>query len=571
MEEANKALKNKALALMFLRAVLALAFLGITTWLQVREYSFSNLNPYPLYAIVVLIGSLTLVYALALKWVRNLRLFIYLQVTLDIFIITLIVYVTGGLDSYLQVLYFLSIIGGAIVLSKRGGYYAASLSSIAYGLLIDLDFYSLLPVKYKILPSYVPHRWDDALTTIATNILAFFTVAFLTGYLAGRTERVQRQLEEQTIDFDKLARLNEYIVENITSGIMTIDNELRITSFNRAAEQITGYSLKDVYYRNVNEILPGVFTRENILTAETQRLEKTVRAKDGTEVFIGFRFSRGSGTEDAHIIIFQDLSKMRSMEEQLRRAEKMRALGELSVGIAHEVRNPLASISGSIQVLKDQLSLDGDDLSLMEIVLRETGRLNELITDFLLFARPARQKRGPLNLTEVIEEKIRLFANSREASAIEIENRLDRGITVRGDARQLGQVFWNIFLNSAQAMDSGPGRIVISADLCALPQGDEAAHRDEAHEGAPAVAVSIADTGRGMDEDEISKIFDPFYSRREGGTGLGLAIAHSIVESHGGRIAVKSEPGRGTEFIVMLPLVFVSDEEAASERNYLRI
>ncbi len=570
MEESNKALKNKALALMFLRAVLALAFLGITTWLQVREYSFSNLNPHPLYAIVVLIGALTIVYALAIRWVRNLRLFIYLQVTLDIIIITLTVYVTGGLDSYLQVLYFLSIIGGAILLSKRGGYYAASLSSIAYGLLIDLDFYSLLPSKYKILPSYWPHRWDDAITTIATNILAFFAVAMLAGYLAGRTERVQRQLEEQSIDFDKLSRLNEYIVENITSGIMTIDSELRITSFNRAAQLITGYSLKDVYYRNVDEILPGIFTRENILTAETRRLEKTVRAKDGSEVFIGFRFSRGSGTEDAHIIIFQDLSKMRSMEEQLRRAEKMRALGELSVGIAHEVRNPLASISGSIQVLKDQLHLDGDDLSLMDIVLRETGRLNELITDFLLFARPARQKRGPINLTEVIDEKIRLFRNSEEAGSIEIENRLDRAITVRGDARQLGQVFWNIFLNSAQAMDSAAGRIIISADLGTLP-ASEGEGPEGASVGAPAISIRVADTGRGMDMAEVSKIFDPFYSRREGGTGLGLAIAHSIVESHGGAISVKSEPGKGTEFTVTLPLLFAGAGEAADERNYLRI
>ncbi len=397
-EEANKALKNKALALMFMRAVLALVFLGITTWLEVREFSFSSLNPYPLYAIVVIIGVLTIIYALALKRVRNLRLFIYLQVSLDIAIITATVYVTGGLDSYLQVLYFLSIIGGAILLSRRGGYYAASLSSIAYGVLIDLDFYSLLPARYKIFPSYTSHGWVDAVTTIATNILAYFTVAMLTGYLAGKTERFERRLEEQTIDFDKLARLNEYIVENITSGIMTIDRQMRVTSFNRAAEAITGYSLKDVYYRPVEEILPGIFTPENIQTGDTTRLEKTVKARDGSELFIGFRFSRGSGIEDANIVIFQDLSKMRSMEEQLRRAEKMRALGELSVGIAHEVRNPLASISGSIQVLREELRLDGDDRSLMDIVLREAGRLNELITDFLLFARPARRERGLFNL-----------------------------------------------------------------------------------------------------------------------------------------------------------------------------
>ncbi len=556
MEEANKALKNKALVLMFLRAVLALAFLGITTWFQVREYSFSNLNPYPLYAIVVLIGVVTIIYALTLKWVRNLRRFIYLQITVDILIITLTVYVTGGIDSYLQVLYFLSIIGGAIMLSKRGGYYAASISGIAYGVLIDLDFYSVLPQGYKMTTSFITHGWDDAITTIATNILAYFTVALLTGYLAGRGERFERQLEEQSIDFDKLSRLNEYIVENITSGIMTIDSEFRITSFNRAAETITGYSLKDVYYRNVEGIFPGVFTRENIKKSNTTRLEKTVKAKDGSDIFIGFRFSRGSGSGDAYIIIFQDLSKLHFMEEQLQRAEKVKALGELSVGIAHEVRNPLASISGSIQVLKEQLHLEGDDLSLMEIVLRETRRLNELITDFLLFARPARRKRSRVNLAGIIDEKIRLFRNSEEAKDLEIETSLPEDIPLEGDARQLGQVFWNIFLNSAQAMEGG-GRLRVSADF------SESALGDPSGTATPEVNVRVTDTGRGMDKEEASRIFDPFHSSREGGTGLGLAIAHSIVSSHGGTITVMSEKGKGTEFTVRLP-VMTGAEAAAT-------
>jgi len=560
MEEEKKALKNKALVLMFLRAVLALAFLGITTWFQVRQYSFSSLNPYPLYAIVVIIGVLTIIYALTLKWVKNLRLFIYLQISLDIAVITMTVYVTGGIESYLPVLYFLSIIGASIMLSKRGGYYAASLASISYGLLIDLDFYGVLPVQYKIFPSYFNHRWDEAITTIATNILAYFTVAVLTGYLAGRTEGAEKRLAKQTIDFDKLSRVNEYILENITSGIMTVDESLRITSFNRAAEIITGYSLRDVYYRPVEEIFPQTFRPENALSSEKSRLEKMVKVKDGSDVFIGFRFSRGSEADDAYIIIFQDLSKLRSMEEQLRRAEKMKALGEISVGIAHEVRNPLASMSGSIQMLSEQLSLKGDDRSLMEIVLREAKRLNELITDFLLFARPARQERKLINLAKILNDNIRLFTNSSESSGIRIVSRLDESIPVQGDARQLGQVFWNIFLNSAHAMVRDGGEISVTSSIGGVspPQGGEnrfaAPHRY--------VSIVVADSGKGMEPSEVSRIFDPFYTSRPEGTGLGLAIAHSIVQSHGGVIEVASVVDKGTVFTITLPIMAEAEGRA---------
>lgn len=540
---------------MFLRALFALVFLGITTWFQVRQYSFSNLNPYPLYAIVVLIGVITIIYALTLKWVRNLRLFIYLQVTVDIVIITLTVYVTGAIESYLHVLYFLSIIGSSILLSKRGGYYAASLSSIAYGVLIDLDFYALLPMKYKMFPSYYNHRWDEALTTIATNILAYFVVALLTGYLAGRTERFERRLEEQTIDFDKLSRLNEYIVENIASGIMTIDERSRVTSFNRSAEIISGYTLMDVYNRHIDEIFPETFTGDVAVLKEKPRFEKMVKTKDGSDVFIGFRFSRGSEVRDEQIIIFQDLSKLRSMEEQLRRADRLKSLGELSVGIAHEVRNPLASISGSIQVLKDQVSLQGDDRSLMEIVIRETERLNELITDFLLFARPAPRELSAVNLSDVINEKILLLRNSTQAQGINIENLIEEHIFVEGDARQLGQVFWNILLNSAHSIDdNASGSIAVSSSY----------DTGTSSPGRPVVSIDVTDSGRGMESSAIKKIFDPFYSTRESGTGLGLAIAHSIVQSHGGSIVVTSRPGEGSKFTISLPLFNESAAEAES-------
>jgi len=277
-----------------------------------------------------------------------------------------------------------------------------------------------------------------------------------------------------------------------------------------------------------------------------------VKTKAGSDVFIGFRFSRGSGAEDAHIIIFQDLTKLHSMEEQLRRAEKMKALGEISVGIAHEVRNPLASMSGSIQMLSEQLRLTGEDRSLMEIVLREAKRLNELITDFLLFARPARQERKLINLAEILKDNIRLFTNSCEANGITIREGIDKNIPVAGDVRQLSQVFWNIFLNSAHAMSDRGGEIRVTSSITekSVLSGEEV----QGSVSTPFVSIKVADCGKGMDETEISRIFDPFYTTRPEGTGLGLAMAYSIIQSHGGAITVSSTLGKGSEFTITLPV-----------------
>lgn len=545
-ENARGTLKARLLAMMILRVVLALAFLGITTWFQVKEFSFANLNFYPLYVIVAAVGLLTIFYALMLGRVRSLVLFAYSQITVDIALATMIVYITGGTSSYLHALYPLSVIGAAILLNKPGGFYAASVSSIAYGVLIDMDFYGMLPLKYKIIYSPVPPAWEDVLVTVSTNIIAFFTVAYLTGYLAERTARMERELEEKEIDYEKLETLNRQIVGNITSGIMTLDRLQRITSFNREAGNVTGYSLKDVYYRDVEEIFPGMLEKGLRAAQEGTRVEERYKKKTGEEIYLGFTISAGQGGEAAWIVIFQDLTRLKAMEEELRRDEKMRALGELSVGIAHEIRNPLASISGSIQMLKGDVSLAGDNGKLMDIILRETERLNQLITDYLLFARPARELKDTIDLASLIGEMVDVFKNSPEASSIDITCRVEEGLTILGDARQLGQVFWNLFVNAAHAIE-GSGTLTVTAGYA-----DEGPIRG-VRRGAWA-EITVSDTGRGIPREALKRIFDPFFSTKDEGTGLGLAIVHRIIESHNGRVEVRSTVGKGTAFTILLPI-----------------
>src|SRR3972149_1970239 len=477
----RETLRARLLAMMVLRVVLALAFLGVTAWFQVKEHSLARLNFVPLYVIIAAVGLLTIAYALLLNRVRNLQFFAYTQLTIDIALATLIVYITGGTESYLHALYPLSVIGASIILGKRGGFYAASVSSIAYGVLIDIDFYRMLPLKYKLISAPYPPAWQDVLMTVSTNILAFFTVAYLTGYLAERTARAERELEEKGIDYERLEALNRQIIENITSGIMTLDGRMRITSFNREAESVTGYTLREVYYREVGEIFPGMLGRGPGQAALGSRLERKFRKKTGEELYLGFTVSQGQGGDVERIIIFQDLTRLREMEEALRRDERMKALGELSVGIAHEIRNPLASISGSIQLLKDDLEVSGDDKRLMEIILRETDRLNRLITDYLLFAKPAKELRELVDISSIISETIEVFRNCPEASKITLEESVAGSFRMYGDPRQLGQVFWNLFLNAAHAMEDG-GTLTVRAEY--TRQGKNMLRRDEGAGGA---------------------------------------------------------------------------------------
>ena len=541
---------------MVLRVVLALAFLSTAFWFQLRESSLTKPSFYPIHAVVVTVGFLTIFYALLLKHVKNLKLFAYLQVIVDIALITGTVYVTGGIVSYLPVLYFISVIGSSILLDKRAGYYAASVSSGAYAALVYLDFNHLLPLRYKVFFSpYLP-EWEDVITTISTNVLGMFVVAYLAGYLAEKTAIMEKELEEKGIDLDRLENLNRLIVDNIPTGIMTLDGESRITSFNRAASSITGYSLKDVYYRGVDAVSPEFLKGTKVPPYEAARTEINIRKKNGPEVCIGFTVSSGQGGEMASIIIFQDLTVLKAMEEQIRRDDRLRALGDLSASLAHEIRNPLASLSGSVQVLNKGSGVKGEKRHLMEIVLRECERLNSLITDFLLFARPAtKEKPERIDIAELIRETIKVFTNSPQAKGIDIEDRLTGSLFVEGDRRQMSQVFWNLFLNAADAMKNG-GKLTVGsapkgpAGLFSKPDMEKMGPRQEDR----FVEIMVSDTGEGIEQTNLSKVFDPFFSTKTSGTGLGLAIVHRIIESHRGKIYISSVRGKGTTFKIIVPL-----------------
>ncbi len=539
------ALKGKLLTFMTARVIIALAFLGIIAYFQLKDVSPTHYRFYPLYMVVATIGAVTILYAFLIHRIKDLKRFAQVQLAIDIAIITFVVYITGGVTSYLSILYHLSIISATILLGRAGGMFSASLSSAGYAVLLDLDFYNILPQSYKLFISPVEPIWADVITTIAINILSFFTVAYLTGYLAQKTTEVEKELEEKEIDFDKMRELNQLIVDNIPAGVMTLNGEKKITSFNRAATEITGYTLKDVYHRDVEGLFPGITEKFN---NPGTRGELELTTRDNRKVILGFTVSRGQGDDIAWVVIFQDLTQLKSLEEELRRSEKLRALGELSASLAHEIRNPLASISGSIQVMKDELKPLGYKSNLMDIILRETKRLNSLITDFLLFARPPAEKMERLNISLLVRDIVDVLRHNPDAEGIEIVSSLEDSLYIEGNQRQLSQVIWNLMLNALHSMD-GSGRLTIKTTNCSthgLPVSLKGRGRF--------VKVTIEDTGRGIEPENLKRIFDPFFSTRPSGTGLGLSIAYRIIESHGGLIDVSSTPGKGTTFRIYLPV-----------------
>ncbi len=535
--------------LMVSRLVLVTILLGMLSFFQ-YEYRIYSFPARYLYFLISFVYILTGVYWSLLKFIRNAALFAYVQTGVDILLITVLVHLTGGIESGFSILYHLTIISATIINSRRGGYISASLASIFHGALLDLQYYNLL--GFLRSPNYTAMQ---VLHLVSINILSFYAVAFLSGYLSERLRKTRQELHEKNSDFNDLQALQDHILKSIGSGILTMDLEGTITSWNPAAEKITGYSYFEIRGR-LQEVfgtsIRSLFGHTDDLKERPFRFEGEIVKKDGSTAILGMVASLLQDETNSIrgiILIFQDITKIIQMEDQVRRQERLASVGSLAAGIAHEIRNPLASLSGSIQVLQAELDLKGDNGHLMEIVVRETDRLNTIITEFLEYARPKAGGSEQISLSSMLEETCTLLLNNKEfGQGLEIKCDISPDIALRGDGQRLRQVFWNLLINACQAMPLG-GEIRVSARTFT--------HFDR---DTPWCEIQIADDGPGIAHEDLSKIFDPFFTSKNGGTGLGLAIVYRIIEDHGGTIYAQSSPGRGATFLVRLPK---SDETSA--------
>ena len=546
----HRELLFKIKSLMVLRVVVISVFLGTIIIFKIKSGQIPFIVP-----VTILIATtylLTIIYSVLLKLINNLRFLCYLQLIGDILVETGVIYISGGIESPFAFLFILSIIASSIILYRRGGYIIASLSSILYGTLVNLEFYNILhPLTFDSSSVNISPIGETVIYTLFLNISAFFLVAFLSGYLSEKLKRTGEELEEKSEDLIQLKTFHESVVTNMGSGLMTADLNGRIVSFNLAAEVITGYKFYDVRGRYYSEffnipLLKGDF---NSLTDNPVRMEDIFIRKDGINIHIGMNISPLKDDKNnvrGIICVFQDLTTIKEMKEKVIKNEKLAAIGRISAGIAHEIRNPLASISGSIQVLKDELSLHDPNIKLMDIILRETERLNSIITQFLIYASPYKKNLQTCNIKELITETITLLKNSKEyPSNLNIDTSFkNNGITINADSKQIKQVIWNLCLNSIQAMNKG-GRMTISVNppYPPLVKGGEGGFVD----------IIIKDTGAGISEADLQKIFDPFFTTKEEGTGLGLSTVQKIIEGHNGSINIESKEGYGTAVKITLP------------------
>lgn len=528
---------------MLSRIVLTTFLLGTLLFFQYRYHIYPYKTSHLLY-FAASVYSLSALYSYIFGTVRNLPLLAYVQVAGDGLLISWLVLITGGIDSGFSILYHVSIISASIILYRRGGYFSASLASILYGSMLDMQYYNVL--GFSRSENFTS---GQVLFLLFVNILSFYLVAFLSGFLSERLRLARQELRAKSMDFEDLRVLQVHILRSVGSGIVTMNMQGEITSWNNAAEQITGYGLEEVRGRwkeVFGDGIKGLFGQTDELMLRPVRFEGDIVKQDGSTAVLGFTASLLKDDQEqvrGIILTFQDITRLIQMEEQIRRQERLATVGSLAAGIAHEIRNPLASLSGSIQMLREETTLSDGNRQLMDIVIRETDRLNTIITEFLDYARPKNAYQEDLSLGAIVKETIVLFRNSREfRDGLVVNCAVADDMMIKGDPQRLRQVFWNLLINAAQAMQDG-GTVSISAK-----------HKAQDPRGAD-VIITVSDTGSGIAARDLDKIFDPFFTTKVSGTGLGLAIAYRIIEDHSGSIMVASTEGAGTTFTIRLPAV----------------
>jgi two-component system sensor histidine kinase PilS (NtrC family) len=539
--------------LMLLRVAFVTFLLGIATFLEIKgEDLLPEISLLSLYLVIITSYILSLFYFFLLNLTKNIKITLYIQAICDVLMITGLVYATGGISSVYAVFYTLVIIYSVLFLERRGGLIIASACSICYGFLLDLEYYKILTPLYAIVSQDNPFTAGYVFSRIIIYILSFYLIAFLAIFVVEQEKKTRTLLQEKETAFDQLDLLHRSIIESVDTGILTINLRGQIKSFNRAAEEITGYSFAEVEDKNIVDLFPEYGDLlENIHTgghpySQQSRVEMYIESHEKKPLTLGCSVSfLNDGTEKriGDILVFQDLTAIKKMELILEKNRRLAFIGEMAAGLAHEMRNPMASISGSIQVLHKSLLLNETDERLMQIILRGKDQLESFMRDFLLLSRPTPGIPEMIKITDIIEdilESIRYLPDWRDDIQV-IKSLQDHLPFIRANKTEIRQLIWNVLMNAIQSMPNG-GWVTIETgkDTTDISAGQF-------------LEIKISDNGQGIMENDLGKIFEPFYTTREKGTGLGLAIVNRIVEGHAGKIKVDSRSGEGTTFTIWLP------------------
>jgi two-component system sensor histidine kinase PilS (NtrC family) len=490
-----------------------------------------------------IVFGLTLLYALAHTFSKALLLQARIQFAIDIVLVTWLIWTTDVIHSPYIAVYIVIIGTSSLFLGPRDAILISLGCAVAFtaSALAVLNGFGRVPSS-DLLASGRAQTFQS----IGLFDIAFLVVGLLSSRLADRQSRSDVRLQAATQSLATLRALHERIVESIRSGVVTTDLQGRIYTFNTAAAEITGYDQADVrgqdasiFFGEIKEIIANSMDTA-AATEAGPRFEADCLTADGLRLRLGFSVSplfSESGDTTGTVITFQDLTHIRALEETSRRQDRLAAIGRMAASIAHEIRNPLAAMRGSIQMLRADLKGDSSQTELMEIILRESDRLNRIISDFLNYARPRSIIQSKVDVGESLRRTFTLLRNSAEITDGHIikEDVPDTPILIDADSEQLQQVFWNLARNALQSM---PGGGTLRAIVKRQPNNR--------------LRIAFSDTGRGMSPQQVENLFEPFSSTT-GGTGLGLSIVYQIIRDHGVTINVRSHEGQGTTITIDLP------------------
>ncbi|MGE5284027.1 MAG: two-component system sensor histidine kinase NtrB [Actinomycetota bacterium] len=536
--------------LLLIRSGITFALLASVVSMQTRSPELLLTGGFQLLYIAVLLSYGWLLLRFAAWGSVDLPTYaVFLQAGADVAFISILVFATGLYDSVFSFIFVVVILLGSLERYFRGAVGWAILSSAAYTVLVYLEMRGIL-----IPPGYegTSISFSQFARSAVTNSTAFLLTGVLSGILGEEIRKGKEKVRDRDDQILKLESFHKHVIDNIPSGLLTIDMQGKVNLVNDTACSILGVTREETVGKPMEQVLSGVVgweAREGRDDSRVPRAEIRFLRADGTELFLGFSTSPMKDAEGhpiGRVVIFQDLTPIRQMEERVKIADRLAGVGELAAGLAHEIRNPLASITGSSQMLRESAAPSGESATLLDIIGRESRRLNGLITDFLAYTGPSQRNTIRLDVAALLRDvaaAVRAGEAREKGVAVDLAP-LD-ALLVEGDGEQLKQVVWNLVRNGVQAAPGG-GKVVIDGF-------------EQIRHGVRYVVAMVVDNGVGIAPGVLEKIFNPFFTTKEGGTGLGLSISQRIVHQHKGFIEVRSTPGKGCAFSVFLP--------AASEGN----
>lgn len=528
---------------MLLRLVVTALLLGATIFVHLTQSG--SFFVHPAIALYVLIGTtflLSLLYALSLPLITNLLGFSYVQVMVDVAYYTVLVYFTGGVSSAFSLIYIFPIIAAGLLDFRRGAFATASAASILFGLLISLQLHGILPTsEWPWVMPWTSQTPRYVLWVLVVHFTVFFLAAFLSSSVAEQLRTTKVSLKLKQTDYEKLADLHSSIVRSIPSGIVTTDWSDRITFVNSAGMKLLGASSAELVGLPLSQVFPVI---DDGLSKSAVRLVTygTTKEVRGEKLQLDLTVSDlviRDGVPGGRLIIFQDVTRLKKMEERVKISERQAAFVRVAAGMGHEIRNPLAALRGAAELLSQLDPRYPNEKKLLHIITRESDRLNTLLGQFLFTIMPTPLRKVRVMLNDLVEETVGQFSKGEAVRGrLSLETLVNKGVEVEGDPSRLKQAIWNLLANAFEASpQSGVVRVILLTD-----------------EQEQKAILRVQDSGPGIPPEIRDRIFEPFATGREGRLGLGLPTVLSIVEAHNGTIHLEDVPTGGTVFVIRLPM-----------------